>query len=126
MSATFTASLTITRVANPGDAKSSWAPRVYSVALPGLTDDEIQFPVPASAVDLALMLPSTGTPQLILLRTDQPLTYKRNSETVANNLGTNGFAIVVGAPSAGVPITQLLVSNPGSVAATLYVLIAGV
>ena len=126
MSGTFTITLTISRQADAGDAKGSFAPRNFPLNLPGLTDDEIQFKIPAGAVDLTLTLPSVGTPQLVFIRSDQPISYKRNAETVVNQIGTGGYSLDAGSPASGVALTQLLFSNPGTVPATAYVLIAGV
>lgn len=126
MAGTFTITLTIARQADAGDAKGSFAPRSFPLVLPGLTDDEIQFKIPAGSVDLALALPSVGTPQLIFIRSDQPISYKRNAEVVSNQVGTGGYRLEAGSPASGVALTQLLFSNPGTVPATAYCLIAGV
>lgn len=125
MSATFTVTLNVTRTADAGDAKGNLPTKQFALQLTGLVDDEIQFPVQPGATDVALTIPSVGNCQLLLMRSDQPVTYKRNAETVVNNLGTNGLKLEAGAPQAGVNVTQFLFSNPGTVKATVYILIAG-
>lgn len=125
MAATYNIVLNVTRTAVPGDAKGSLPTKQFAAQIQNVLDDEFQFPVAAGAVDSTLILPNVGSCQFLLMRTDQPVTYKRNAETVVNNLGTNGLKLETGVPVAGVNLTQFLFSNPGTVPATVYIIIAG-
>lgn len=124
--AKFTVTVSVTREPEPNDIKGGGVPRNYITTIPGLLDDEIQVKVPASAVDQVATIPVPGAVQaLLLMRTDVPVSFKRNSETVVNTLGLTGTHLHVGAPNAGPNVVQFLFSNPGPTAATVYILVAG-
>jgi|CXWL01.1.fsa_nt_gi hypothetical protein len=127
MSATYSVQVTLTRTPDPNDVQGACGPRSYNLDLPGLVAQELSLKVPPAAVDLPLLVPGVGAPQVVFIRSDIPgITYKRNLETVANTLGAGGFRLEAGAPGAGSPtLTQLLFSNPGGAAAQIYVLVAG-
>jgi hypothetical protein len=127
MAARFTASITLAREGDAGDPKGNWGPRGYSVELPGLIDQELEVKVLAGGVDVPLLIPTVGSnTQIVFIRCDVPgVTYKRNLETTVNPLGAGGIRLEAGAPAGSTTLTQLLFSNPGSVLATIYVLVAG-
>lgn len=127
MAAKFTAQVTLSREGDDQDTKGSWGPRSYSVTLDGLMDQELEVKVAGGAVDTPLLIPSVGSAQrLVFIRCDIPgITYKRNVETPVNFLNAGGMRLEAGSPGASTVLTQLLFSNPGSVTATVYVLVAG-
>lgn len=128
MSAIFTVQVLITRQANPGDAKGSWGPRTYGPPAMQLNvDQELELPLAAGASNISLAIPTLGSgvvPQILLIVSDTPgVTFTRNSEGVAQAIGRQGVRLEAGAPASGVLLTQLVFSNPGSVPATVYVLV---
>lgn len=126
MAAKFTITVSITREPDATDIKGGGVPRSYTTAMPALIDDEIQVKVPAGAVDQVAVVPVPAAVQAFLfMRTDAPVTYKRNAETVVNSLGLTGMVLVAGAPNAGPNVTQFLFSNPGPSPATVYIQVGG-
>jgi hypothetical protein len=127
LSALITVQLQITRQANPGDIKGSWGPRPYGPPAPFQIniDQELEVPLVAGASNIIVSVPSLGAgvvPSIVLITSDTPgVTYIRNAESVPNVIGANGVMLAAGTPQSGVLLSQLTFSNPGNVAANVYV-----